>query len=106
MGPVLGGEALPGVVEAPGRVVEREDDHDHDREHQVGEREDPEAVIVWRRTNAHACASGLTPAAWERLGIGRGGHPASLSVPTTRVYTTIRSRMAAMRITESAAAWP
>ena len=34
--------ALPRVVEAPGRVVERKDDHDHDREHQVGEREDSE----------------------------------------------------------------
>jgi hypothetical protein len=38
--PVVEGEAVPGVVEAACRVVEREGDHDRDRQQQVREGEE------------------------------------------------------------------
>ena len=61
--PVVEREPLPRVVEAPGRVVEREEDDEGDRQEQVRERKD-------RVDGEQVSADEL--------------HPVSFSVPTTR----------------------
>ena len=54
--PVVEGEALPRVVEAPRRVVERERDHNRDREQQVDERAHRVAVSAWSARGARIAA--------------------------------------------------
>ena len=62
--PVVEREPFPDVVVAPGRRVEREQDHDRDREHQVAEREERVGREDVATDPAHR-------------------QPVSLSVPTT-----------------------
>src|SRR4029078_2514957 len=66
--PVVEGEALPDVAEAPARRGERAEDHEPDRQQQVAEREE----CVRRQQ--------VTP--------DPAHHPVSLSVPTMRAYTS------------------
>ncbi len=82
--PVVERESLPDVVEATGGLVEREEDHDRDRQHQVGDDE--------QRIGR------------ERVPPDGGGHPVSLSVPTARTYTRRATRIAAISTNESEAA--
>jgi hypothetical protein len=96
--PVLPCEALPRVVEASGRIVERERDHDRDRQQEIDEREQrvhrqqvvPDAV-------EDACASDGTCGRVRR-------HPVSLSVPSARAYAKTPTRIAAISTNASDAA--
>ena len=78
--PVVEREALPRVVEAARRVVERERDHDRDRQEQVREGEhrvDGQDVLADEREHA--------PARPDPDGFGGDrGHPVSFSVPSAR----------------------
>ena len=82
VGPVVERELLPDVVEAARGLVEREEDHDGDREHQVA---DDEQRVDGQRVALHerpGTGRETAPGAWRRVGDGR--HPVSLSDPTIR----------------------
>ena len=83
--PCVEAEPLPREVEPPDRVVEGEDDHDRDREHQVDEGEDRERGQRVRANEAGDPGQRARRRPAKRNGLGGGAHPVSFSVPITRV---------------------
>jgi hypothetical protein len=80
--PVVERELLPHVVEPARRLVEREEDHDGDREHQVPHGEER----IHRQRMAldeppHTCRGTRSGTRWRD---SDRRHPVSLSDPTTR----------------------